>query len=85
MTVHGQIDSVTGMVTDIGALDQVVQDMVVKSFDKQDLRQALSVPAIRGEFLTKAIWARLANCISGGTLRHIRLEQSRDLSFDYAG
>lgn len=85
VTVHGRIDPVTGMVTDIGVLDRLVHDHVVKPFDRQDLRQVLSAPAVSGEFLTKAIWARLADRISGGTLRHIRLEQSRDLSFDYAG
>ena len=85
VTVHGRIDPITGMVTDIGALDRLVQDTVVKPFDKQDLRQALSAPAINGELFTKAIWTRLANRVSGGTLRHIRLEQTRDLSFDYAG
>ena len=38
MTVHGTIDPVTGMVADIGALDRLVQEKVVKVFDRQDLR-----------------------------------------------
>ena len=63
----------------------LVHEHIVKPFDRQDLRQVLSAPAISGELLTKAVWARLANRVSGGTLRHIRLEQTRDLSFDYAG
>ena len=29
------------MVTDIGALDRLVQDKVVQTFDRHDLRQAL--------------------------------------------
>jgi hypothetical protein len=57
----------------------------LKPFDRQDLRHVLNVPAISGELLTKAIWTRLINCVSGGKLRHIRLAQTRDLSFDYAG
>ena len=60
-------------------------DYVVKPFDRQDLRHLLNVPAVSGELLAKAIWTRLANRVSGGKLRHIRLAQSRDLSFDYAG
>ena len=36
VTVHGTIDPVTGMVTDIGALDRLVQDKVGQSFDRQD-------------------------------------------------
>ena len=85
VTVHGRIDPVTGMVTDIGVLDRLVHDQIVQPFDRKDLRHVLSVPTISGELLTKAIWARLANRVLGGTLRHIRLEQTRDLSFDYAG
>ena len=35
VTVHGAIDPVTGMVTDIGALDRLVQEKVVQTFDRQ--------------------------------------------------
>jgi 6-pyruvoyltetrahydropterin/6-carboxytetrahydropterin synthase len=85
VTVHGRIDPATGMVTDIGVLDRLVREYIVIPFDRKDLRDVLSVPTASGELLTKAIWARLADRVSGGTLRHIRLEQTRDLSFDYAG
>ncbi|MDK2741608.1 MAG: 6-carboxytetrahydropterin synthase [Nitrospira sp.] len=85
VTVHGTIDPVTGMVTDIGALDRLVQDTVIKSFDREDLRRVLGSETVRGETLAKAIWDRLAGRVSGGTLRNVRLVQTRDLSFDYAG
>ncbi len=85
VTVHGTIDPVTGMVTDIAALDRLVQDTVVKAFDRQDLRQVLGSESVRGEALTKAIWDRLTGRLSGGTLRNVRLAQTRDISFDYAG
>ncbi|HEU5406993.1 MAG TPA: 6-carboxytetrahydropterin synthase [Nitrospira sp.] len=84
VTVHGAIDLMTGMVTDIGALDRLVQDTVIKTFDRQDLRQVLASETVRGEALTKTIWDRLAGRLSAGTLRNIRLIQTRDLSFDYA-
>jgi hypothetical protein len=45
----------------------------------------LGAPAVSGEFLTKAIWTSLVNCISDGRLHNIRLAPTRDLSFDYAG
>src|SRR5512141_3055456 len=38
VTVHGTIDPVTGMVTDIGALDRLVQDKVAQTFGHQDFR-----------------------------------------------
>lgn len=85
VTVHGTIDPATGMVTDIGALDRLVHDRIIKSFDRQDLRQVLGLETVRGEALAKTIWDRLAGRLSGGTLHNIRLVQTRDLSFDYAG
>ncbi len=85
VTVHGTIDPMTGMVTDIGALDRLVQDTVIKTFDRQDLRQVLASDTVRGEALTKTIWDRLVGRVSGGTLHNVRLVQTRDLSFDYAG
>jgi 6-pyruvoyltetrahydropterin/6-carboxytetrahydropterin synthase len=85
VTVHGTIDPVTGMVTDIGALDRLVQDRIINPFDRQDLRQVLGSEMVRGEALTKTIWDRLAGRLSGGTLHNVRLVQTRDLAFDYAG
>src|SRR5574337_2212304 len=84
VTVHGTIDPATGMVTAIGALDRLVQDTVIKTFDRQDLCQVLGTETVRGEALAKAIWDRLAGRLSDGTLHNIRLVQTRDLSFDYA-
>lgn len=85
VTVHGTIDPVTGMVTDIGALDRLVQDRIIKPFDRRDLRQVLGSDTVRGEALAKTIWERLAGSLSGGALHNVRLVQTRDLSFDYAG
>ena len=85
VTVRGAIDSVTGMVTDIEALDRLVQDHVIKPFDRQDLRRVFGADRVSGTTLTKVIWDRLVGRPSGGTLHNIRLVQSRDISFDYAG
>lgn len=84
VTVQGKVDPVTGMVTDIGALNRLVQDRVIKSFDRQDLRQLFGSPTVTGEQLVERIWTSLASVISPGTLANIRLVQSRDLSFDYS-
>ena len=85
VTVHGRIDPVTGMVTDIGALDRLVQDKVVKAFNRQDLRRFLDVKHVRGGHLAEWMWNSLVLGISSGHLANVRLVQSRDLSFDYAG
>jgi len=85
VTVHGTIDPVTGMVTDIGALDRLVQDKVVQAFDRQDLRYVLDAEHVTGGQLAERIWKSLVSGISSGTLANVHLVQSRDLSFDCAG
>ena len=85
VTVHGKIDPVTGMVTDIGALDRLVQEKVVKTLDRQDLCLVLDAEHVTGGQLAEWIWKSLVSGISSGQLTNVRLVQSRDLSFDYAG
>ena len=85
VTVHGTIDPVTGMVTDIGALNQLVQEKVLQPFDRQDLRQVLGTQTVTGEQLVEQIWTQLVTSLSSGRLSNVRLVQSRDLSFEYAG
>ena len=84
VTVHGPIDPVTGMVTDIGALDRLAQERVVKAIDRQGLEQVLG-QAVTGDALAKHVWGRLAGSVAGGTLERVRLVQTRDLSFEYSG
>lgn len=85
VTVHGPIDPVTGMVTDIGALDRLVQERVVNKLDRQNLSLALHAETVTGDRLAEHIWQSLASGLESGRLAHVRLVQSRDLSFDYAG
>ncbi|MEQ1791566.1 MAG: 6-carboxytetrahydropterin synthase, partial [Nitrospiraceae bacterium] len=85
VSVHGPIDPVTGMVTDIGALNRLVQGKVVQALDRQDLRQALGTQVVTGEQLVEHIWKQLAFSFSAGRLSNVRLVQSRDLFFEFAG
>ena len=85
VTVQGAIDSITGMVTDIGALDRLVHDRVIKAFDRQDLREVLGATTVTGELLAERLWSLLEPGLTQGRLTNVRLVQSRDLSFDYAG
>jgi 6-pyruvoyltetrahydropterin/6-carboxytetrahydropterin synthase len=85
VSVRGTIDQMTGMVTDIGALDQLVQDRVIAKFDHKDLSVALHRQSVSGEALAQAIWQELAPGITQGTLTNIRLIPSRDLAYDYTG
>ncbi|MDH4185597.1 MAG: 6-carboxytetrahydropterin synthase, partial [Nitrospira sp.] len=85
VTVHGAIDAVTGMVTDIGALNRLVQDKIVQACDRQDLRDVLGVSVVTGEQFAEYIWGQLVSSLSLGRLSNVRLVQSRDLFFEYAG
>lgn len=85
VTVHGPIDRETGMATDIGALDRLLGERVLSLFDGQDLRLVLATHAVTGEYLAKAIWDRIVSAIPTGTLQLVKLVQTRDLSYEYAG
>jgi len=85
VTVSGTIDPVTGMVTDIGILNRLVQEKVVRTFGSHELHQVLGTQPVTGEQLVEYIWKQLVSSLSSGRLANVRLVQSRDLSFDYAG
>jgi 6-pyruvoyltetrahydropterin/6-carboxytetrahydropterin synthase len=84
VTVHGPIDPITGMVIDLGALDRLVHRKVLSAFHRQDLRQVLQAQYVHGGQLVARIWQLLVSDIGPAMLTHIRLVQSRDLSFEYA-
>lgn len=83
ITVHGPIDPVTGMVIDIAALDRLAQERVVAKFDRQNLSQVLRGTTAPGGRLAEHVWQAIAPDLSSGRLAHVRLVQSRDVSFDY--
>ena len=85
ITVHGTIDAVTGMVTDIGVLDRLVQEKIVKVFDHQDLRLVFDAASVTGGQLAERIWTSLVSGLSSGRLANVHVVQSRDLTFNYAG
>jgi 6-pyruvoyltetrahydropterin/6-carboxytetrahydropterin synthase len=85
VSVRGTIDPMTGMVTDIGALDRLVQDRVISKFNHKDLSVVLNCQSMSGEDLAQDIWQALASRITQGTLTNIRLVPSRDLAYDYTG
>jgi 6-pyruvoyltetrahydropterin/6-carboxytetrahydropterin synthase len=73
------------MVTDIGALNRVFQEKVVQTLGHQELLQAFGTQPVTGEQLVEHIWKQLVSSFSLERLSNVRLVQSRDLSFEYAG
>jgi 6-pyruvoyltetrahydropterin/6-carboxytetrahydropterin synthase len=73
------------MVTDIVALDHLLKERVLVPFDGRDLRMVLATPSVTGEYLAKAVWDRIVSAIPAGTLQLVKLVQTRDLFYEYAG
>lgn len=82
VTVRGHIDPMTGMVTDIVALDRLVEEKVIKKFDQQDLLHVLGRQTVSGEDLTRNVFHELVPYITQGTLTNVRLVPSRDLAYE---
>lgn len=85
ITVHGKIDDVTGMVTDIAVLDRLVREKVVQRFDGQELSQVLGTKPVMGDQLVRFIWEQIVSSIHPGKLERVKLVQTRDLTFEYSG
>ncbi|MEC4672666.1 MAG: 6-carboxytetrahydropterin synthase [Nitrospirota bacterium] len=87
VTVKGHIDSKTGEVTDVAALDEMVTERIVTRFDHRHLNHdpAFLDVVTTGENLVRFIWDELVNHIPVGTLEKIGLIETRDNYFEYRG
>jgi 6-pyruvoyltetrahydropterin/6-carboxytetrahydropterin synthase len=87
VTVSGPIDPRTGMICDLGELDTLVEREVIGRFDLENLNQcsefAGSVPT--SEKLAEEIFAILKRSFRAAHLEKIRLEETSQNSFEYAG
>lgn len=84
--VTGEIHPETGMVTDIAAVDRVVQELVVRRFADRNLGQdpAFASRPLTGETLIQLIWSLLVKAIPSGRLQQLKLSESEDLVYEYA-
>ena len=87
VTVQGEVDQMTGLVTDVEALDRVVHEKIVDRFDHQHLNfdPAFHDVVTTGENLARLIWDFLVNEMPGGRLEKIGLVETRDNYFEYVG
>ncbi len=87
VTVSGQVDAQTGMVYDLGALDAVVQGAIIDRFGHENLNCvedfAGTVPT--SENLAKRVFAILKRELNSVTLDKVKLEETSQNSFEYAG
>ncbi len=88
VTVAGEVDPKTGMCFDLGLLDAIVQQQVVERYDHKHLNLDVEdylemVPT--GENIVRQVWSLLRDAIPDRKLHRLRLVETRDNSFEYAG
>jgi 6-pyruvoyltetrahydropterin/6-carboxytetrahydropterin synthase len=87
VTVSGQVDARTGMVYDLSTLDSAVHRTVIERFGHENLN---CVPDFSGivptsENLAREIFEILKREISVATLEKVKLDETSQNSFEYAG
>jgi len=87
VTVSGQVSPETGMVCDLVDLDEAVRLTIVDRFDHQNLNLlnefAELVPTT--EHLTEIIFNILKQSFHAAHLEKVRIEETLNNSFEYAG
>ena len=88
VTVAGEMDPVTGMAADLGALDAAVKRLILERVDHYDLSSA--VEALRdvpttGENLARAFWEWLEPTLPAGSLRRLVVIETDNNTFEYGG
>lgn len=90
-TVEGRVDAETGFCVDLGALDRVLEEAVVRALDHQHINHAVPEFGPGGQVPTTenlAIWAwpRIAERLPAGVRLHrLRLREDDALYVDYYG
>jgi 6-pyruvoyltetrahydropterin/6-carboxytetrahydropterin synthase len=87
VTVQGELDTKTGLITDVNQFDQIVHETIVTRFDHQHLNfdPAFQRLTTTGENLTRVIWDLLVDRIPSGRLEKIGVVETRDNFFEYVG
>ncbi|MEJ2230409.1 MAG: 6-carboxytetrahydropterin synthase [Nitrospirales bacterium] len=87
VTVQGELDPVTGLITDVDALDRLVKEKIADRFDHQHLNfdPAFDQVTTTGENLARLIWDLLVNQLPTGRLEKIGVIETRDNFFEYIG
>ncbi len=87
VTVQGDLDPHTGLITDVDLLDRLVKEHIVDRFDHQHLNfdPAFEHLTTTGENLARLIWDLLVDRIPSGRLEKIGVIETRDNFFEYRG
>ena len=87
VSVKGDIDPVTHQVLDVSRLDAIVDRIVVRRFDHQDLNldPEFATQTTTGENLVLLIWDLLVDKLPAGRLVKVGVIETRDNYFEYSG
>jgi 6-pyruvoyltetrahydropterin/6-carboxytetrahydropterin synthase len=87
VTVGGPIDSATGMVIDMMRLDSVVRSEVLERFDTMNLNddELFATQVSTTENLCIAIYDLLGPALHPAKLERVRIEETENNFFEYAG
>jgi 6-pyruvoyltetrahydropterin/6-carboxytetrahydropterin synthase len=87
VTVSGQVSAETGMVCNLVDLDEAVRHTVLDRFDHQNLNMLADFAAMvpTTENLTEVIYDILKQSFHSAHLEKVRIEETLNNSFEYAG
>jgi 6-pyruvoyltetrahydropterin/6-carboxytetrahydropterin synthase len=85
--VGGPVDSATGMVVNMAALDEVVQTSILQRFDYINLNlDPLFVNQVpTTENLCRGVFGVLKDALPTGELEYVRVEETENNFFQYCG
>ncbi len=87
VTVAGEPDPVTGMLIDIGHVDDVVANTVIDHVDHQILEAVPRLAGVvtTGESLARSFWQLLSPALPAGALARVAVVETAKNRFEYAG
>ena len=87
VTMRGEPDPVTGMLIDIGHVDEVVASLVLDHVDHQSLEAVPRLAGVitTGESLARSFWDLLAPSLPAGALARVAVVETAKNRFEYAG
>jgi 6-pyruvoyltetrahydropterin/6-carboxytetrahydropterin synthase len=86
VTMRGEADPVTGMLIDIGHVDDVVTHTVLDHVDHHSLEEVPPLAGVitTGESLARAFWGLLASALRPGELARVAVVETAKNRFEYA-
>ena len=87
VTMRGEPDPITGMMIDLGRVDDAVRTAVLDRVDHRSLEEVPQLGGVitTGESLAQAFWGMLAPVLPAGALARVTVVETAKNRFEYAG